>query len=325
MESGTDLRIIQKIAGHSSSKTTEIYTHVSNKTLITNMKKQTLYVDMDDVLCDYTGAHAAASTQTPDQKYPQAQMDFYRKLKPLDDAVRGLSILNASDKFDIWVLTRPSYKNPLCYTEKRLWIEDHLGLEWCKKLIISPNKGLLKGQYLIDDSEWPDFEGVQFLFDNVTVTWPRVIKTLLSDIPKYREIEGDILEHTDNYEVVGHGCNCQSKMGAGLAPKMAAKFGCDRFDMELIGPDRSKLGKIDHKKVDKVHVINAYTQERYGQGIQVDYDAIVSCMRSINKRFAGHKVALPKIGAGRGGGDWNIIKDIIQRELTDCWVTIYYI
>jgi len=33
LESGTNLKIIQKIAGHSSSKTTEIYTHVSNELL----------------------------------------------------------------------------------------------------------------------------------------------------------------------------------------------------------------------------------------------------------------------------------------------------
>jgi site-specific recombinase XerD len=33
LENGTDIRIIQKIAGHSNVKTTEIYTHVSNQVL----------------------------------------------------------------------------------------------------------------------------------------------------------------------------------------------------------------------------------------------------------------------------------------------------
>jgi len=34
LESGVDLMYIQELSGHKSSKTTEIYTHVSNKDIV---------------------------------------------------------------------------------------------------------------------------------------------------------------------------------------------------------------------------------------------------------------------------------------------------
>jgi len=54
--------------------------------------------------------------------------------------------------FDPYILTAPSTKNPMSYTEKRVWVEKHLGMEMVERLIISPNKSLLKGHYLIDDN-----------------------------------------------------------------------------------------------------------------------------------------------------------------------------
>lgn len=126
------------------------------------MKKSRIYVDMDDTLCDFTGAHKASLEAVPAQKFPQAQMDFFRKLKPIDNAIDVMKRLSIN--FDVWILTRPSYLNPLCYTEKRLWVEDHLGIEWCNKLILCPDKSLLIGDWLIDDVAWPGFEGFQLLF-----------------------------------------------------------------------------------------------------------------------------------------------------------------
>ena len=42
--------------------------------------------------------------------------------------------------------------NPLCYIEKRLWVEAHLGFDVVNRLIISAHKGLNKGHFLIDDN-----------------------------------------------------------------------------------------------------------------------------------------------------------------------------
>jgi len=115
--------------------------------------KKIVYLDMDDVLCQYTTAFQQAIKENPAIQYPQSQYDFFRKLSPVKDALSSVQFLRQQPIFDVYILTAPSVKNPLCYTEKRLWVEDHLGFEMVNRLIISPNKGLSQGDYLIDDHD----------------------------------------------------------------------------------------------------------------------------------------------------------------------------
>jgi len=164
-----------------------------------------------------------------------------------------------------------------------------------------------------------------------------------------RETDGDLIKlaKEGKFDVIAHGCNCLSNMGAGIALQMKKVFGCDRFDLELIGPSIIKLGTIDYETFvlgknaiwnlndadnkgnePELIVVNAYTQYRYGRNHAdgdknpIDYEALTLCMRKMNNLFKGMKIGLPKIGAGLAGGDWNRIKGIIKRELKDCSVTV---
>ena len=107
---------------------------------------------MDDVLCDFTGAFNEALLRAPEIRYPQSQYGFFSNLEPISGAIESVSELIRSERFEPYILTAPSILNPLCYTEKRLWVEKHFGIEFVNKLIISPNKALLIGDYLIDDN-----------------------------------------------------------------------------------------------------------------------------------------------------------------------------
>lgn len=136
-------------------------------------KKPILYVDMDDTICNYKLIHSIKLEKNPEIKFPQSQYGFFLFLPPIDDAIWFLNILK--ENYDIWILTRPSVQNPLCYTEKRVWVEKHLGMEWCHKLIISPDKALLKGDLLIDDVLWENFEGEQIQYGKGEFTsWRKV-------------------------------------------------------------------------------------------------------------------------------------------------------
>ena len=162
-------------------------------------------------------------------------------------------------------------------------------------------------------------------------------------------VDGDLIKlgKEGKFDVIVHGCNCMSTMGAGIAPQMAKAFGCDRFEMERWGRDINKLGNIDHqtfvlgehaiwsledaknnRNEPELTVVNAYTQYSYGRnhkdGLSApfDYEAFTLCMRKINTVFAEKHIGMPKIGAGLAGGDWEKIEKIIEKELRFCEVTI---
>lgn len=138
--------------------------------------KEIIYIDMDDTICDFKGYSDYRKRINPDIKYPQCEMDFFRKLKPFENINNVINYLIKLG-YDVWILTKPSVLNPLCYTEKRLWVEDHLGIELCHKLILCPDKSLLRGDILIDDNKWDDFEGQQLLYGSEEFpNWKSILK-----------------------------------------------------------------------------------------------------------------------------------------------------
>lgn len=111
-----------------------------------------IYIDMDDVLCDFSGEHKRALEKNPRISLPQSQYGFYQKLPPLVGAVEAMEALLKSNYYAPYILTAPSTQNPFSYTEKRVWVEEKLGFIFVERLIICSHKGLLKGDILIDDN-----------------------------------------------------------------------------------------------------------------------------------------------------------------------------
>ena len=110
-----------------------------------------IFIDMDDTLVNFTKAKTEAIIAKPKNAYPHCEYGFFANLEPLDDAVASIELLLKSRNYRPWILTAPSIKNPLCYTEKRVSVERLFGEVMLSRLIISPYKGFFKGK-LVDDN-----------------------------------------------------------------------------------------------------------------------------------------------------------------------------
>lgn len=158
------------------------------------------------------------------------------------------------------------------------------------------------------------------------------------------EIKGDLF-NSGAYVLV-HGCNCQGVMGSGVARQIRNRYpdayGAYRKIYEEAG--ELELGSIMPITTNGKIIINAMTQRYYGftGQVYVDYNAVRSCVQVLSKYLKGlgissenefqlnvfgmnSKIAMPRIGCGLANGRWKIIKPIIEEELQDYNVEVYYL
>jgi O-acetyl-ADP-ribose deacetylase (regulator of RNase III) len=135
-------------------------------------------------------------------------------------------------------------------------------------------------------------------------------------------IQGNIFDCTQ--DIIVHQTNCLGVMGTGLALQVKQKYPkvfnayyhyCKTTQAkDLLGT--TLICEADDGK----YIANLFGQFNYGDGLQTDYDSFKTALQEIHD-FAkenGLSVALPyKIGCGLGGGDWDVILDIITQIFND--------
>lgn len=146
------------------------------------------------------------------------------------------------------------------------------------------------------------------------------------------EIKGDLLETP--CDVIAHGVNCQNVMGSGVARVLFEKWPIvkEAYHQHFLEYDPGEdginfLGTIQDFMVNGEYgFINCFTQQYFGPADKkyVSYDAIYDCFKQIADIY--DEVAIPRIGCGLAGGNWEIVKRIINDAVGDkCKVYAYYL
>lgn len=140
------------------------------------------------------------------------------------------------------------------------------------------------------------------------------------------------------HAVIAHGCNAAGGFGGGVAEVIKNRWPEVRNAYKAAWhAGRIKLGEIQWVRADggRVLVANCITQPTYDRTGRrhVDYAAFRSCMEHLAHAgrsgvpgtpwSAGFKtIAMPRIGASLGGGDWQRLEAIVEDVLTDFEVEI---
>jgi len=139
-------------------------------------------------------------------------------------------------------------------------------------------------------------------------------------------IRGDIFKTDLN--IIAHGCNCSGGFNSGVAFQIAQKYPEVRTAyLNKFKKEGWKLGDIQIVQTQNKTIINCGTQQFYGKDGKkyVSYEAIESVMIKLldYSLKTNQTIAIPKIGAGLAGGDWEVIESIINKVFKDVEIVVY--
>ncbi len=83
---------------------------------------------------------------------------FFRNIVPVEGAKEAL-IEMESLGFEVFICTSPPSTYQNCVLEKYEWVDEVLGADWVKRIILTKDKTLVKADYIIDDN--PAIIGVE--------------------------------------------------------------------------------------------------------------------------------------------------------------------
>jgi len=152
-----------------------------------------------------------------------------------------------------------------------------------------------------------------------------------------KETRGSILDTPHPF--IAHGVNCQNAMGSGVAKVLFQKYPqvkkeyhdyCNKVYHLIIESTAELLGTVQFVDCEDKTILNCFTQDFYGyDGKQyVSYEAIKNCFEALrsSELVQGKTIAIPRIGCGLAGGDWETVKKIINEASGDHYsVEVYYL
>lgn len=211
---------------------------------------------------------------------------------------------------------------------------------YVSKLLYKPYLMQKRNEYMVNqcDELIAIFDGTKGGTANCIDYAMKKEKKIMTINPKELIIQhkGDILR--SDCDVIMHQANARSTMGSGIAKQIRAEFPIV-YEVDCVSPlsPEQKLGTFTFANVQNngksIEIVNLYGQLNYGadRKLYTVYKALESALFGyLSNRLAREgnlshlKIGVPKyIGCARAGGDWNVVKGILENATKHFNVSIH--